>query len=141
MKKEHINITDFMSLLFAILVSRNILELDLSSFVSFIEECKNNNKYLNLININTKNISKCIEKLENVISFLNDEKNIKSYYSALDNMIYINDNINYQEVVKNNISYFKDVSSFINDFILYENYYNYYDNYEEEEEEFYRVLS
>ena len=27
-----------------------------------------------------------------------------------------------KEVVKNNISYFKDVSSFINDFILYENY-------------------
>ncbi len=138
MKKEHINITDFMSLLFAILVSRNILELDLSSFISFLEECKTNNKYLNLININTKNISKCIEKLENVISFLNDEKSIKSYFSTLDNIIYINNEFDYQEIVKNNISYFKDTSSFINDYILYENYYNYY---EEEEEGFYRVLS
>lgn len=136
MKKEQINIVDFMSLLFAILVSRDILALDLSSFVSFIEECKNNNKYLNLININTKNISKCIEKLENVISFLNDEKSIKSYFSTLDNIIYINSEFDYQEIVKDNISYFKDVSLFVNDFIAYQNYYDYY-----EEEEYYRVLS
>ena len=136
MKKEQINIVDFMSLLFAIFVSRDILALDLSSFVSFIEECKNNNKYLNLININTKNISKCIEKLENVISFLNDEKSIKSYFSTLDNIIYINSEFDYQEIVKDNISYFKDVSLFVNDFIAYQNYYDYY-----EEEEYYRVLS
>ncbi len=139
MKKEQINITDFMSLFFAILVSRNILELDLSLFITYLESCKENKKYLNLINIKTKSVSKYLEELQSVISILNDEKNIKSYYSVLDNMVYINDNFNYQEVVKNNISYFKDVSSFINDFISYENYYNYYDNYEEEE--FYRVLS
>jgi len=136
MKNEKITKEEFIALFSAILVSRNDGILNLMSFFLFIEDCDKKKKYLDLIKLNEKEISSFIQKIRNIYDSLKENKIISSFYSELDNVIYIYDD-NYLEVIKKHIDYFIEVSDFINDYYNYEDMITYNDN----DESFYRVIS
>lgn len=137
MKNNKITTDEFIALFSAILISRNDGIINLISFFLFMEDCTKKKKYFDLIKINEKEISSFIQKIRNIYDRLKENKIISSFYSELDNVIYVYDD-NYLEVIKKYIDYFIEASNFINDYYNYEDMITYNDN---NDKSFYRVIS
>lgn len=109
---------EFFSLFLSLLISRNKLVIELDFFIPFLEECKENNKYLNFIDLNGDSVPNYIEKIEKILTKLKED-NIYTYFSSVDNMVYIYDNIDYKSIIYKYFDYFEEVSEFINDYFEY----------------------